>query len=216
MSPRVKLEAALLRTQRRPRLEHRPSGGVGVTEKTRAAHQKNGVRQLVQHEVGRGELGGGPLLGESKPERGAEVAGETLSLSQIGRVEIAARFVADATRTAVASFSNKAGAASRYESAAARTSRHRVRSASTRVCEPHLIAQRPLANGDLLRNPVAGRETPIGRVQASVDPEIAEAAKFMGLHVLDAEPTPRPAPVRRLSPARRSTRRRRRRRRRSV
>ena len=52
----------------------------------------------------------------------------------------------------------------------------------------HLIAQRLLAGGDFLPDPVAGRETPIGRVQASVDPEIAEAAEFMGLHVLDAEP----------------------------
>ena len=75
----MKLEAALLGTQRRPRLEHCPSGGVGVTEKTGAAHQKNGVRQLVQDEVGRGEFGRGPLLGESKPERGAEVAGEALA-----------------------------------------------------------------------------------------------------------------------------------------
>ena len=29
----------------------------------------------------------------------------------------------------------------------------------------HLIAQRPLANGDLLPTPVAGRETPCGRIE---------------------------------------------------
>ena len=83
-----------------------------MTEKTRAAHQKNGVRQLVQHEVGRGELGRRSLLGESKPERGAEVAGETLSLSQIGQLRNRRAICRRTpTRTAEASASNKAGAA---------------------------------------------------------------------------------------------------------
>ena len=42
--------------------------------------QKNGVRQFVQNEIGRFELGCCPLLGESKSERGAEVAGKALGL----------------------------------------------------------------------------------------------------------------------------------------
>ena len=80
-------------------------------EKTRAAHQKNGVRQLVQHEVGCRKLCCSSFLCKSKSKRGAEVAGEALGLIQIGGSKSPRDLSPKATRTAEASVSNKAGAA---------------------------------------------------------------------------------------------------------
>ena len=52
----------------------------------------------------------------------------------------------------------------------------------------HMVGKRLLPGGDLLPDPVAGRETLIGRVQTSIDADLAEAPKLVGFHVLDAEP----------------------------
>ena len=126
---------------------------------------------------------------KSKPERGAEVAGETLRLIQIGRVEIAAGPVAkgDEDRGGVVLEQSR-----RHHDAmkALRREPVAVERGSREFGLPnhHLVGQRLLPGGDLLPEPVAGRETPIGRIQASIDADIAEAAELMGLHVLDAEP----------------------------
>ena len=96
---------------RRPRVEHGSPYGIGVVEKTCAAHQKNGVRQFVQDEIRRREFRGHSLLREAKPQRGAKSASKRLASARSAASKSPRDAFRNATTTAQAALSNSVGAA---------------------------------------------------------------------------------------------------------
>ncbi len=162
-----------MRSNRRPQLEHFSPSGVRVPEKTRAAREKNRVRQFVQVEIDRRELGDRSLLGKSKSERRAKVAGKTVGLVQVGRFKIAANPIAkcDNDRSGVV-LEQRRGRHDAVKMLRVEPVGVQFRPDEFDFADDHLIGQRLPPGGGLLPNPVGGRETVIG-IQTSIDAKLS-------------------------------------------
>jgi hypothetical protein len=162
-----------------------------VLQEPGARHEKNGVRQFVQHEVNCREFGRHALLRKTKSQRRAEMACEALGPSKIDRLEIAARRVAKGDKDRGGRVLEQrrrrhdAMKALRREPVGVKLGPNEIR-----FGRDHLVGERLLPRGDLPPDPVAGREALVCRIEAQVDADLAEATKLMGFHVLNAEPCP--------------------------
>ncbi len=184
----VKLKPALMQADRFVRVEHRPRGRVRMDEPQGAVDEQNGVAEIFEHQIGRGEHLGGPLPVQADAERPPEMAGEAPERRQIVPFEIAERSVTECDDHRRSAFLEQRWERhDPMEALAPEPVGIELRAHEDSLRHHHSIGQRLISARDLPPYRIAGSEALVGWVQVGIDAEGTETAELMRPHVLQSE-----------------------------